>query len=461
MKFLLLAMMLTMTFTTKAAGDCIAQKDLADIADHYSQFTKYLSDKSEVCEGDMDEEFFKIARSIIVLKNISPNLPSLDRDDAMTFQAIEEKDWWSYFTNRSDSFSIDRKCQEGVVAYVNPFFGRGVINLCLRFFDMSVPSQASVMMHEVRHFDGFRHVTCTQGNEQGSRGACDKEITDKGSYGISVQVMVGLARGKSFSKSETNQLESEAIYMAFNKFNKVPEVKLNYSMILANKFGEVYKWAIGQGVTFMKTLSEPAVINGSERNLTIYPVDASVDAYRMDLGLNERLEGIGLFAEHYNKESVSEREKYKSINYHGASGLLKENTLLTLCNIRTYELGEENLNRLGQFTNLISLRLSGNGPTHEAYLLNDNGDLFTYSCDNNRSTDVTIRKANVSLGVPLSTIKQTLTLGNTNFAVLESGELVEIMLDEKSSWTTRQASLPSSVNENWISASPIIKAEVF
>jgi len=456
-KLLILALTLA-SHNLFAASECIQQNDLKEIADHYVQFEKYVSSASEVCIDDMDEEFFKIAQSIIVLKNIPPKLPTFDSNDALTFQAIQEKDWWSYFTNRSERFSIDRGCSPGVIAYVNPFFGRGTINLCLRFFEMEIPNQASVMMHEVRHFDGFRHVTCTQGNETGSRGACDNEITDTGSYAISVQTMVGLARSKSFTPSETTQLESEAVYMAFNKFNKVPKVKLSFSMILANNAGEVYKWAVGQGMALIKTLSEPAIINGSERNLTLYPVDRSQDAYRMDLGLSAKQKGIGLFAESYNDETLEERKKYKSINYFGASGLLKGNTLLTLCNNSSLKLGEESLNRIGQFSNIINLRLNTTGPNHESYLLNEDGNLFSFECVADNREDVKISQSGISIDSSLGSIKQTLTLGFTNYAVLESGELVELNINKESQ--TVSLGLPSE-SSNWISASPITKAEVF
>ena len=204
---------------------CIPAKDVNEIGRSFRQIAQRASNGKKVyCEADLGKNWFAVTKSLEILKNIRQNPPAFDQNDAFTSKAITEKDWWSYFTKRARSFTLERRCQEGVVAFVYGGFGggNGNIHLCPFFFEQNLYSQASVMMHEVRHFDGHRHVTCTQGQEEGNRGACDNRITGRGSYAISVQTIVGMARSEDTPKAQASLLESEALYMAFNKFNQIP-----------------------------------------------------------------------------------------------------------------------------------------------------------------------------------------------------------------------------------------------
>ena len=442
-----------------ADTNCIADNDIKEISEDFVQFEKFLSGKTEYCESDLGIKWYKIAQSLVTLKNSSPSEPTIDADDAFTYQAISEKDWWAYFTKRADKFVVQKSCRENVVAYVQPFFGAGTINLCDPFFEMPISSQASVMMHEVRHFDGHRHVTCTQGNENGSGGACDQKITGQGSYAISVQTLVGLARSKDTSAVEKPLVEAEATYMAFNKFNEVPKVKINYSMLLSNKVGKVYKWVIGQSAELMKTLASPAVMNGSGRHLTIYPADSSLEAYRMDNALTARVANPGLYAKHYNSQSVQERAKYKSISYQGTGGLLKGNSLTTLCNQTSLELGNKNLDSVAKFTRILTISNDSQSIEQESFLLTESGKLYPYDCNSSRTTAVTIGNSTMRMDVSLTDVKQTLSLGKDSFAIKADGTLVKMSYENK---TFSEESLMMPIeNSDWLSATPISKPQVF
>lgn len=442
-----------------ANTSCISDNDLKEISEDFVQFEKFLSGKSQYCESDLGMEWYKIAQSLVTLKNSSPDEPTIDSDDAFTYQAIDEKDWWAYFTKRADTFIVQKSCREGVVAYVQPFFGMGRINLCAPFFEMPISSQASVMMHEVRHFDGHRHVTCTQGNENGSDGACDEKITGKGSYAISVQTLVGLARSKDTLAAEKPLVEAEATYMAFNKFNSVPKVKINYSMLLSNKVGEVYSWVIGKSADLMATLDSPAVMNGSGRHLTIYPTDTNLEAYRMDNALTAKVENPGLYAKHYNAQSVQERAKFKSISYQGTGGLLKGNSLTTLCNQSTVELGNKKLDSIGQMKRILTLSKDSKSIEQESFLLSENGDLFPYECKSTRTTAVTVGNSTMKVDSSLLDVKQTLSLGKDYFAIKEDGTLVRMSYENKT-FSEESVAMPIQ-NADWLSATPISKPLVF
>jgi hypothetical protein len=442
-------------------NSCISHKDLSEIANHFDQFDQFISAGSEqYCSADMGEKWFKIAQSLVLLKNISPNEPTVDAADALTLQAITEKDWWAYFLKRARSFSIRTRCQTGVVAYVQPFFGRGNINLCDLFFEQNISSQASTMMHEVRHFDGHRHVTCTQGNEQGTRGACDDEITDRGSYAISVQTLVGFARSKDISETEKPRLEAEAVYMAFNKFNRVPKVKIENSIVLSNEQGEVYSWTPGGELDFIKDLTQPAVIVSNGRNLNVFPTDKNETAYRADSVLGAKLQNFGLYINHYNSESVADRQKYKTISYFGTGGLLKGNELITICNGRTGEFGNVDLSERGEFVGIVSMTNGDASDSQSSFLLGEDGTMIGYRCNSNTSSKVTFVESKLKLDQAQLEVSSIFGMGGKNYALTKSGELKELAVGT----TSAELKPLTKVNDDgnsWLSATPLTKAQVF
>lgn len=435
---------------------CISRKDMTELSTNFSQINTYLNKgKSEYCLADLGNEWFQIAHTLLLLKGITPNEPEIDTDDALTFKAIDEQNWWDYFTARAHKINIDSSCPPGVAAYIY-FFQRGVVNLCSPlYFELGRHSQTSIMMHEVRHFDGHSHVTCTRGSEQGNRGACDNNITGRGSYAISVQTLVGLARSEDVSRANQIKLESEAAYMVFNKFNVLPQVKMSDYVYLTNQDGEVYKWSASKDdFSLIATLPDPSKIYNSFNNVTIYPLDPSVDAHRMDRSFVKDVKPPGLFAVHYNSEPVSERRKYKSVLYLGAGAMLKGDELLTICDGRN--LAPKNLRSIGNFVNLISIAATEDPASHQTHLLNDKGELYSVSCVNSTSQNVDVESTGLKLD---NLVSSSFTLGGKQYAILDTGEFVTLDL-EGTTYTTSNSPLPFS-NGKWIGATPLSIAEIF
>lgn len=459
LRVIVLFSLLFSTNTFAQVDECIQHTDLKEISQNFSQFKKFVKNKSEYCEQDLGAKWLKIGQSLVVLKNITPDEPAIDSEDAFTYKAISEKDWWSYFTKRAHTFAVETNCPQNVVAYVQPFWGQGVVHLCDLFFDFSASSQASTMMHEVRHFDGHSHVTCTRGNEKGLQGACDGKITGQGSYAISVQTLVGLARSTMTTKDDVPLLESEAVYMAFNKFNIVPQVKLSASIILSNSIGEVYRWVIGKGADLVGTLKNPGLALNSASNLTIYPTDASQDAYRMNNTLTTKVENPGLYAKHYNAETVSEREKYKSISYFGTGGLLKGNTLITLCDRKGANLGVRNLDNIGSFNRIITISDDQNDVERKSYLVSENGDLFAYTCQSNSSKTLNFKNSGLKVSAGSENLLEAFSVSGQDYALMDDGVLLEMSV-QGNKITTLPLTMPIA-NSDWLSATPISKPEVF
>lgn len=459
---LLIATILLMPSTSwsQVSENCVLHQDLVEIAEEFDQFELTGPEKAAYCEEDLGPEGVAIAKSLVVLKNITPNEPAIIDDDAFTYKAISEKNWWAYFTNRAERFAVIPDCPEGVAAFVRPFFGNGTINLCSLFFEMNVSSQASVMMHEVRHFDGHAHVTCSQGMEEGNQGACDDNIRNKGSYAISVQTLVGMARAENVNVGDKSLLEAEAIYMAFNKFNEVPRLRLNKSIILSNQAGEVFQWQLKEDkMEAVGQLTEPSMVLRSGGSLTVYPLDPQTDAYRQDVALETDIENPGLYAKHYNSEAPLERAKYQSISYFGAGGLLKDNTLINLCDTKELTLGTTDLNPYGNVQTLMSLSKDAADQFRESYILNDKGELYRYECVENDSQEVAIEESPFRVINGAEKVVRSFGLEGVQYFLLDTGELSAAQF-QGNNLVLQDISMPMT-NKGWVSATPYSLPEVF
>lgn len=439
---------------------CISAKDYEEIGQHFKQVADLaVKGKTQYCEADLGATWYQIASSLVTLKNMQPNAPSEKVNDAFTYKAIQEKDWWAYFTARARSFAIQESCEDHVVAYVMSFFNTGEVNLCPPFFKENVTSQASTLMHEVRHFDGFRHITCSRGEDKGSEGGCDKDIHDRGSYAITVQTLVSMARTSSIPKEQRPQVEAEAVYMAFNRFNILPELKVTRSVILSSKSGDVYKWTPGQQMEQVASLAQPArVYVGYSNNMTIYPVDVNADAYRLDSTFKNAVPSIGLYAVTYNGLSAEVRKQYESITYLAMGGLIKNNTLTTNCGAEGVI--EEDLSKYGQFSKLITVSGGESDFSPANYIVAKNGDLLTFKCTEGNSSSIDITKAPLTMSPALAkNIEDLFPLGSQIFALLKNGTLVEVAVtNNQISQVSSSLPIPQG---DWLSSSPVSKAEVF
>jgi hypothetical protein len=434
---------------------CISDVDLKEIAKYFTQYQSLINNQKEYCESDLGNKNYQVLRSLATLKNITPQEPMVHTDDAFTYKAIQEKNWWEYFVQRADRISLPSKCQENVVAYVMQFFP-GNINLCPLFFESNVTSQASVMLHEVRHFDGFSHVTCTRGSSKGDAGACDVDILDKGSYAVTAQTTVAMSFAKDISESERSLLQSEAIFTVFNRFNKLPKVKVTGNLLLSDKNGDVYNWDLeNNAIDLLAQLKEPAKVYVSYSNLTIFPTNLN-DSYRMDQKLIENVTAIGLYATQYNSESETERQKYTSISYLGTGGLLKANTFISVC---TDTLFNKDLSNTGSFQKIINLSEDVVDAEIKSYLLSQNGELFSYECIQG-ANDIKISTTPLRLASPLKqNIEQLFSLNGQNFALHKDGRLLEIALNGQE-LIDKKTQFPFAQN-NWLSVTPISRPEIF
>ena len=243
--------------------------------------------------------------------------------------------------------------------------------------------------------------------------------------------------------------------MAFNKFNQVPELKMNHFILLSDSEGGIYRWDTeDHGITHVADVEGPLSLRNSFNKVTAYPLDPELDAFRIDNGFEEFIESPGLFAVHYNSESAEEKAKYSSVMYHGDGGVLKENTLLTLCDGKA--LAEKDLSTLGSFTQMIALPERDEGLDRKTYLLEKSGNLYSMDCKNRNSSEVLVEETDLSMR---GNIVTSFPLNGAQYAILGSGHLAELTL--KGTVFKPRALDLYFARADWVSAAPFTVAQIF
>lgn len=435
---------------------CLQKSDVEAVQSHFTQFKRFTNQSSDkICKGEgIDSKWFDVLRNVLAMQRLTlTDQLQRDENDELTLRPIPQKDWWGYFTQRADRFVIEPaycSSNENIVAYVH-FFARGRINLCPKFFEKGAADQIEVLMHEVRHFDGHSHVTCTQGNENGNRGACDNTINSAGSYAISVQAAVELSFVEQLSDEERLMSEASAIYSVNNKFNSLPTVKSEDYIYLSNSAGEVHRSKASDlsDTQFVTTLDSPARIFSNGSQFTVFPMDPSKMAYRVSKGFEFKVDAIGAFANQYNSEDEHERSLYSGINYFGVGAIAKDDKLYAFCGQNATSLSSFSFEG-GAIKSVFNLK--PNNGTDENYVLGESGNVYDLKCDNETGK---FSSTKVDLDFPRDTVDGFSFKNGLAFLLVESGELLSYDFDRDEINST---GLPS---DSWQSATPFQVYRVF
>ena len=180
-------------------------------------------------------------------------------------------------------------------------------------------------------------------------------------------------------------------------------------------------------------------------------------AYRLDQTFSERQASVGLFAEHYNKEPLSERAKYTGFSYFGTGGMIKDNRLITVCDNRS--LLTENLDSMGEFSKFISMSSDELDIDRKSFLVSKKGEVVSYECRDNRSSVVLFEDTGLRLNADAQNLKESFSLAGVQYALLEDGSLISLSL-EQNTLSVEALNMPVD-NKNWVSATPISNPEIF
>lgn len=197
-------------------ASCISAADMTQIAKDFKQFAN-LSGK-EYC-NDGSETAYLLA-GIHYIRKVQFTQPMTNSSDDL-FKGTFASDWYQYTTRLVKTFAIEKSCPQGVIAFVYGFFHQNTMHVCpMALTPAFTPLDlASVFMHEARHIEGYPHVTCSQGPRAGLNGACDKKISDAGSYAVTVETYAQLGQyGKDIHPAHRALAQASSLIYAAEAF---------------------------------------------------------------------------------------------------------------------------------------------------------------------------------------------------------------------------------------------------
>lgn len=429
---------------TPLAEGCFPASEVKELATHFEQIRPFLQGDQPICKDQVGDKWIKLIESLIDLKNIRlGDEREFKTKDDFSFKAIQDNKWWEYFTNRADRFILEGSlCRPGTVAYVHPFL-MGVVNLCPGYYESGRITRAEVLLHEVRHFEGYGHVTCTRGPDKGVRGACDTKLELKGSYAVSMQANVTLGlRGQNFSEGERALGRASALYLLQARFNEETELKIKKSLYLETASGDIFEWLPQDGaqLNYITTLKEPAKFYTASMEAIIYPMDTHLPAYRMADDFSISSPRLGMYADKYNAKSETERKSVIAHGYNTNGGFLTETGYFSLCSHDISELKKEEFPE--PLTTILTLDVIEQSLVD--YVVGESGQLYSVDC----SSDGKISLKSQDTYVPRDLLRGAI-IGNQRYALTINGELFE-MRKEGNKFSLVNRINFSEQNEKWV-----------
>lgn len=423
---------------------CFPAHEVRELAAHFEQIRPFLQGEQPICKDQIGEKWTKLIESLIDLKNIKlGEEKEFKTKDDFSFKAIQDNQWWEYFTDRADRFILDGSlCRPGTVAYVHPFL-MGVVNLCPGYYESGRITRAEVLLHEVRHFEGFGHVTCTRGPDKGVRGACDTKLELKGSYAVSMQANVTLGlRGENFSDGERALGRASALYLLQARFNEETELKIKQSLYLETASGDIFEWfpQNGRKLNFITTLKEPAKFYTAAMEAIIYPMNPKVPAYRLADDFSISTPRLGMYADTYNAKNEQERATIIAHGYNTNGGFLTEKGYYSLCGQGLAEVKKEEFPE--PLTSVLTLGVSDQNLVD--YIAGASGRLYSLECSNDGKTALKAEE----VYVPRDLLRGAV-IGNQRYALTTNGELFELAKSGNQFSLSNRINF-SGENEKWV-----------
>ena len=373
--------------TAKAQSEtnCIPQAEVQAIAVNYPQFAGFA--KAPYC-NDGSQDWQMLSAMMFMRKTqFSATMPK-SKDEL--FSGRFAANWYGYFIARIDKLEV-QECAKGIVAFVKPGADK-TMHLCqLALTDRySSVDRATVMMHEARHMDGFPHMTCTRGARKDMNRACDLQISDGGSYGVTVETYAQFAKfAEGVHPALKAYARSAAIIYAEEAFEN--PVRINRSETLLALTNNLNFFAVDTKTAATKQLGNAPALGKIVRrgsHLVLFPNDKSLKArYVFANGEGEVEQSPSDFVSEYNTQTPE--LKATLVDYHiGAQwhARVYKSSVVFLCD-KTLELTEVPL-PAGHVAVGLAYPEGYSREVYTAKLLTESGEVLELSCVNKQATIV-------------------------------------------------------------------------
>lgn len=419
MKTSLATLIFLLVGTIASAQECISQQEMQEISQDFKQF-KNIANK-EFCYDN--SQTANLLASIMFMRKTAFS-PDMKRSEDELFSGRFSSSWYKYFTERISDMNIPSNCPPGVGAYVYGFGSTMYVCPMLLTANFTALDRASVFMHEARHMDGFRHITCRTGPRAGISGACDNRISDEGSYAVTVETYAQIAKYavdlhpalKAYSMS------SAAIY-ANETFDTPARVDAKPILVLMNEAGQFFSLNL-EGKTEIKKLGQspsPGRIVMRGQHMILFPEDKTLPAkYVFTKNEGDIAQSAGDAILEYNGLTPAQKADHKDMII-GAqwNARVYSNKIRFVCNAQSPSTSDVAL-PAGTTAGRI-LHLDGyKRESKLSYLISEEGSVLEFGCANSKPY---IKAAAITLD---QKYKRAYKVANRVFAINQDGEFFEI-----------------------------------
>lgn len=420
MKMHLLGASLLITFwgSFSLGGECIPQKEMAEIAASFSQFRQLA--KQEFCYDG--SETSNLLASLMFMRKTAFQAPMPASQDEL-FSGRFSQSWFKYFTGRIDNMNVQKNCPKGVGAYVYGFGSTMYVCPMLLSDSFSALDRASVFMHEARHIDGFPHTTCSSGPRKDLDGACDERISDGGSYAVTVETYAQLAK---YATDLHPALKAYSILSAVTYADEAFEVptRVNRSsqLLVMDKSRNLFAVDLTQANRILKLGQAPELghLVPRAQHLILLPDDKNSPArYMFTKNEGEIAQAAGEAIIEYNKQSPADKAKLIDLHISGQwSAKVYADKITLACDPRSSTSSTLQFNGT---TAVGILYLNGYSRSSEsAHLMTSNGTVYEFGCLRRQAT---LKPSSIQID---QKYKRAYKIGRSVYAITHDGYLYEI-----------------------------------
>jgi len=420
MKILVLAasLLLGTISTTAFAGECIEQKEMAEIASDFSQFRNIS--KSKYCyDGSQTSNLL----ATIMFMRKTAFAADMKRSSDELFSGRFSTSWYNYFIGRINDMNVQDSCPKGVGAFVYGFGNTMYVCPMLLTDSFSALDRASVFMHEARHIDGFPHTTCSKGARRGLQGACDERISDGGSYAVTVETYAQLAKyATDLHPALKAYSMASAVTYADETFEVPARVNRQDQLLLMAKSRDLFSMDLANANRMEALGQAPALghLVFRAQHLILFPDDKTLTArYMFTKNEGEISQSAGEAALEYNSQTPAERARLVDLHIAAQwTAKVYTNKITFACDPRSAATSDLTFNG----TSAVGI-LYANGYSRTAdtsYIMTSTGAVYEFGCPGKKAV---LRPASMKLD---QSYKRIHKIGNTVFALTHDGFLFQI-----------------------------------
>lgn len=413
--------LITISQTSLAAdNNCVSKAEMTEIASHFKQFQSLA--QSDYCfDGSQTSNLLS---SIIFMRKTAFEANMKKSSDDL-FSGRFATSWYNYFIGRIDEMVVESNCQKGVAAYVYAFGGKQMHVCPMMLTDnFSSLDRASIFMHEARHIDGYPHVTCSKGPRQGIQGACDKKISDGGSYAVTVETYAQLAKyAVDLHPALKAYARAAAVTYADETFETPAQVLRDPQLLIMTNKGDFHGYSIGSD--HLENLGQtPALghIALRAQHLILFPEDKTKTAkYVFANNAGDINQAAGDAALEYNSKTPEQRAEF--VDLHVAAqwnAKIYKSKIAFSCSASTEALSEIQFD--SGVTAVGILNINGyDRIARSNYVMASNGTIYEFGCTTGSKSF--LKPTSIKLD---QNYKRIHKIGNTIVGLTTDGHLMEI-----------------------------------